>query len=128
MGREDVNMFAGQGVASWGSERTSRKTQGYPQEFVDLWEIYPRRSGGDSKQMAYRAYRARRKEGIGDQEIYDAVVRYAAFCRETGKDGTQYIMQMASFLGPQRRGWEDDWSLPPPVVGPYGIPALKTNN
>lgn len=37
--------------------------------------------------------------------------RYAAFCAATGKVGTEYVMQGATFLGPDRR-FEDEWALP----------------
>src|SRR5262249_50676091 len=51
---------------------------------------------------AERAYRARIEAGAKPDEILAGVRRYAAFCRATGKEGTEYVMQGATFFGPEK--------------------------
>ena len=77
--------------------------------FDVLWEARPRRSGGDSKQRAFRAYRARLAQGVSPDALLDGIQRYASWCIISGKAGTEYVMQTATFLGPDRR-WEELWN------------------
>jgi hypothetical protein len=37
--------------------------------------------------------------------------RYAEFCKSTGKVGTEYVMQAATFFGPDQR-YLEPWTLP----------------
>ena len=41
--------------------------------------------------------------------------RYASFCDATGKTGTEYVSQAATFLGPDKRFLED-WALPASIL------------
>lgn len=89
----------------------------YPEDFETLWKIYPKRVGGNSKRKAYRAYQARVREGyelmcyVFDDNIRAGLRRYKAFCEATGKIGTEYVMQAATFFGPDEHFLED-WDLP----------------
>ena len=68
-------------------------------EFQPIWEAYPKRSGGNPKAKAFKAYRARRK-AHAMEAIRDGVVRYAKWCEATQKVGTEYVKQAATFFGP----------------------------
>lgn len=67
--------------------------------FEILWKTYPRRAGNNPKRRAAKAYRARIAEKHTPQEMLDGVGRYARFARATGKEGTEFVMMAATFLG-----------------------------
>lgn len=72
---------------------------GYPEAFDTLWAAYPKRAGGNSKSDAHRAWAARLKSGATADEMLAGVQRYARYCEATGKIGTEYVKQAATFLG-----------------------------
>lgn len=82
-----------------------------PDGFERLWEAYPRRMGGNPKPLARKAYLARLRDGVDPNALYDAVMHYATFCREQAREGTEYVMQAATFLGPNGR-WEEYMQAP----------------
>lgn len=85
----------------------------YPPAFERLWEIRPRRAGNDPKPRAYRAWKARIDEGkVTEEQARAKVQEYARFCEATGKIGTETVMQLASFFGPQTEGYLQEW-VPP---------------
>lgn len=90
---------------------TLKKEKTYPQEFEQAWESYPKRSGSNPKKRAYSAWNARLKEGVELQTILDGITRYSKFIKETGKSSTEFVMQMATFLGPDEH-FKNDWALP----------------
>ena len=79
--------------------------------FVDIWVRYPKRAGSNSKAAALKAYRARLAGGVNHDDMLAGVERYAAFVRATGKEGTEYVKQAATFLGPNEH-WAEPWDLP----------------
>lgn len=80
--------------------------------FEAAWTQYPKRSGGNPKALAEKAWRARVKEGVSEQELTDATVRYAAKCRAEGREDTVYVMQGGTFYGPNER-WKDFLNINP---------------
>jgi hypothetical protein len=50
-------------------------------------------------------------EGHTPDEFIEGAMRYRAFCEATGKLGTEYVKQAASFLGPDK-SFALPWSLP----------------
>lgn len=80
-------------------------------DFEEAWKLYPKRAGGDPKGRALKAWRARRKEGHSVEDIKAGVMRYAAFARASGKEHTEYVMQAATFFGPDRQFLEP-WNPP----------------
>ena len=82
-----------------------------PDGFEVFWKAYPKRAGGNPKQKALRAYRARIGEGHAPAEMLDGVGRYARFLSLTGKAGTEFVQQAATFLGPDKLFLEP-WSAP----------------
>ena len=83
----------------------------YPQEFEDLWAIYPKRLGGNPKVNAYKAWKTRVAQGYAHTDILQGLERYKAFCDKTGKTGSEFVLQAATFFGPAE-WWLEDWSLP----------------
>lgn len=90
----------------------------YPPAFAAVWERYPRRAGGNSKREAYRAWSARLAQGVTVEELAAGVERYRAFIEATGKESTEYVMQTATFFGPNER-WREVW-LPPTTAARNG--------
>jgi hypothetical protein len=77
--------------------------------------VYPKRAGAQPWGRAEKAIAARLREGVSEIEILDGASRYAAFAKETGIDGTAYVMQVATFCGPEKHFLEP-WA-PPPTSG-----------
>lgn len=93
--------------------RSSR--QDYSPEFELAWQAYPKRAGGNSRAAAFKAWKARLKDGVKPESMLAGVQRYAAYVRATGSAGTQFVKQTATFFGPDLH-FEEAW-LAPSVPG-----------
>jgi hypothetical protein len=82
-----------------------------PKGFSDCWEAYPKRSGGNSRKEAEKAYRARLKTGVDPADMLAGVQRYAAYIRGTEREGTAYVKQAATFFGTGEH-WKEAYDLP----------------
>jgi hypothetical protein len=80
-------------------------------ELERVKQVYPRRVGGNPWGKAQKAISARLAEGATWPEMTAGVERYAAFCAATGKVGTEYVKQAATFFGPDRH-YLDPWTPP----------------
>lgn len=87
----------------------------YTDEFSQIWAMYPKRAGNNTKSEAYQAFNARLRNGATVIGMRLGVERYKAFCDATGATGSQYVLMASTFFGPQRP-WEQDWSIPAPEV------------
>ena len=76
--------------------------QSYPEEFELTWKAYPRRDGDNPKVRAFTAYKARLREGHSHHEIHAGVLRYAAWVKSKGREGTETVKQAATFFGPDK--------------------------
>nr|VUD28817.1 Uncharacterised protein [Raoultella sp. NCTC 9187] len=85
--------------------------QDYSPEFETAWDAYPKRAGGNSKAGAFKAWKARLKDGVKPDDMLAGVKRYAAYARATGSVGTQFVKQAATFFGPDRH-FEESWQSP----------------
>ena len=85
--------------------------QDYSPEFETAWQAYPKRAGGNSKAAAYKAWKARLKDGVKPEDMLAGVKRYAAYVKVTGNAGTQFVKQAATFFGPDRH-FEEAWQNP----------------
>lgn len=86
-----------------------KPAHGYPAEFEATWQAYPRRAGGNPKVAAFKSWQARRKAGVPADDLHAGVVRYAAYIAATGKAGSEYVKQAATFFGPDehfREPWQ----------------------
>jgi hypothetical protein len=68
-------------------------------EFEDLWLRYPKRYGTNSKEAAYRAYKARREEKESQEVLAKGVENYLAYCEAESFIGTKWVMQGSKFFG-----------------------------
>lgn len=93
------------------SAPTRSAKQDYSTEFETAWQAYPKRAGGNSKSAAFKAWKARLKDGVKPEDMLEGVKRYAAYCRATGNTGTQFVKQAATFFGPDRH-FEESWQTP----------------
>lgn len=87
----------------------------YPPDFLACWAAYPRRGGGNSKRGAFRAWSARIRAGATPALLLAGVERYAAHVRATGREGSSFVMQAATFFGPDEH-WLETWALPVAVT------------
>jgi biotin operon repressor len=69
---------------------------------AELKAAYPKRAGNPNWHGAWKAARARLKEGHTVAEFLAGARRYAAYIRATGKEGTEYVQQASTFLGPSK--------------------------
>ena len=86
----------------------------YPIDFEWVWSNWQKqrpRAGADPKKRAFKAFSARQKEGHTAKEMIEGLCRYGRYCEQTGKFGTEYVMQLATFFGPDCH-FENPW-LPP---------------
>lgn len=97
------------GAQAEASTPAKRSSQKYTSEFEVLWQAYPKRPN-DNKSAAGKAWSARIKSGVSAEAMLAGVQRYAAFVIATGKSGTEYIKQAATFLGPDHH-FEQDWAV-----------------
>jgi hypothetical protein len=72
---------------------------------------YPQRSGNQPWTRARRAISARLDEGDTWEAILAGTQRYAEWCAATGKNGTETVMQAATFCGPDKP-FSQLWKLP----------------
>lgn len=92
-------------------DRAAAQPRDEPSEFVDIRKTFPKRAGSHRWHDALSAYRARVSEGCLPSAIAAGVLRYAAFIRASGKEGTEYVQQAATFLG-KNRSFELPWHPP----------------
>ncbi|HGP2816258.1 TPA: replication protein [Salmonella enterica] len=85
--------------------------QDYSPEFETAWQAYPKRAGGNSRSAAFKAWKARLKDGVKPEDMLAGVKRYAAYVKATGSVGTQFVKQAATFFGPDRH-FEEPWQTP----------------
>ena len=81
-------------------------------DFESFKAAYPKRTGAQPWAKAVKAANARIKGGAHFCAMIDGARRYAAFCEATDKSGTEFVMQAATFLGPEQHFMEP-WDLPP---------------
>lgn len=93
------------------------KAYEYPHEFELGWQKYPKRPGSNPKRQAFKAWKARTKEGYDPAHMLAGVVRYAKFCKQSGKTNTEFVMQAQRFFGPSCE-FENEWSPPEPPDRP----------
>lgn len=74
----------------------------YAAEFEQFWALYPRKV---EKRSAYKAWRARIREGISPGVLIIAAKHYAEYCA-LNRLGERYIKHPANFLG-SSRAFED---------------------
>lgn len=74
----------------------------YPPQFEEFWSVYPRRDG---KTDAFRSWNARINEGAPHEMLTKCAKNYGDYMRQEQTE-SKFIMQPATFLGPNRR-WQE---------------------
>jgi hypothetical protein len=82
--------------------------------FEIVWKTLPKRAGNNPKRKAESAYKARLAEKHTPVEMIDGAARYARYVRAAGKEGTEYVLQARTFLGPDKQ-FLQAWELPSAV-------------
>lgn len=72
-------------------------------EFERAWAMYPARHGGNPKKAALAAWKARRAAGVDAAVMIAGLERYRVHITNSGKLGTQFVLQGATFFGPGER-------------------------
>jgi len=80
-------------------------------QFDEFKAAYPNRNGDKKWKRAREAINARLVEDHTWQEIMDGARRYAAYCTVTGDVGTRFVMQAATFCGPDK-SFLETWEQP----------------
>lgn len=70
----------------------------YTAEFEEAWNALPRRPN-DSKADAFKAWKARIREGKTADAMTAGAARYAAYCRAEGTEA-KFVKQGGTFFGP----------------------------
>jgi len=112
-------------------KRKPRKAVEYSNDFIMLWDIYPKRSGSNPKRKAFQAWRARALESTvpgwldAVNDMDSGALRYAAYCDATSKTGTEFVLQTATFLGPDKH-YLEDWHVDKALKLPRKNEALES--
>ncbi|HCL5935054.1 TPA: helix-turn-helix domain-containing protein [Citrobacter freundii] len=96
------------GVCGKDSSENRSSKENYSNEFEQAWQAYPKRSGGNNKLSAFKAWNARIKQGVKPETMLEGVKRYAAFMASEGKIGTSFVKQAATFFGPDKH-FDEPW-------------------
>lgn len=86
--RSDTNLGCEQPDADW---------------LDDFKAAYPKRAGSHRWSDVKKAINARLREGHTADEIVSGARRYAAWCKAGGKTGTEFVLQAATFVGPNKQ-------------------------
>ena len=78
----------------------------YPDDFEELWKLYPRRIGKDK---ALKAFLRAKKDGVDKDTIKKGIEAYKAYIEAQGID-PQYIKQGSTWFN--QRSWEDEYTIP----------------
>jgi len=89
-------------------------------EFERAWAMFPARHGGNPKKPALAAWKARRAAGVEAGVMIAGLERYRVHIANSGKLGTQFVLQGATFFGPGERYLE-----PWPANGPNAARHLS---
>jgi hypothetical protein len=69
--------------------------------------IYPERDAPLPSAAVIRNYIRLRESGVSEQDLIDAVVNYAYWCKKNDRIGTRYVYSPMTFLAEQWKGWVD---------------------
>ncbi|EOW6163742.1 helix-turn-helix domain-containing protein [Klebsiella pneumoniae] len=112
------------GVSAIASAPVRSAKQDYSPEFETAWQAYPKRAGGNSKSGAFKAWKARLKDGVKPEDMLAGVKRYAVYARATGSIGTQFVKQASTFFGPDRH-FEESWQAPSALGGGHNSTVAR---
>lgn len=106
---EPVNEPKSIGASAKAAEPSRNAKQEYSPEFEEAWRAYPKRSGGNPKPSAWKAWSARVREGVKPADMLAGVKRYASYVIATGKANSEYVKQASTFFGPDHH-FAESWT------------------
>lgn len=107
-----------------GMNLAARRDNTCDEQFALAWAEYPKRAGGNSRRDALKAWNARLAAGDTAGAMLAGVRRYATFCVATGKIGTEFVKQAATFFGPSRH-FAELWTVPAPQSQTFHMTAAE---
>jgi DNA-binding MarR family transcriptional regulator len=78
---------------------TEKASSPYSAEFEEFWQEYPKRERAASKPDAWKAWKARLKQGVSAQNLITGAINYRKDQVAKGKVGTEFVKLPATFLG-----------------------------
>jgi len=102
----------------------------YPEDFDWVWNNWQSqkpRARADPKKRAFKAFSARQKEGYTLKEMVEGLCRYGRYCNATGKFRTEFVMQLATFFGPDCH-FENEWAVTSEQVEATMVKKFKSIN
>ena len=91
--------------------------------FDRAWEIYPPRSGSNSRRDALHSWNARLREQEDLEALVAGTSRYRVWCDALAKTGTELVMQGKRFYGPSKH-YLESWDLPTVAPDPVAAAAI----
>lgn len=127
---EPVNEPKSIGTSAKAAEPSRIANKDYSEEFEEAWRNYPPREGGNNKQAAWKAWKARLKQGYQAADMVAGVERYAAHLSATGSVGTRFVKQASTFFGPDCH-FAEEWHIaekqPEPQSRPYAYQDTESS-
>ncbi|WP_448309672.1 DNA-binding protein [Pantoea sp. PGP6] len=108
---ETTSEITSDGTSAKAAEPSRNAKQDYSPEFEEAWQAYPKRSGGNPKPSAWKAWSARIREGVKTADMLAGVQRYASYVTATGKANSEYVKQASTFFGPDHH-FAESWTAP----------------
>ena len=88
---------------NFAAKKKSNGRYEYPDEYEKIYDLYPKNNG--TKKAGHSKWKARRKDGVTQDDLVEAVKNYTKMCDLTDKEMT-YIKHIETFLGPKNH-WEE---------------------
>ena len=82
-----------------------------PAEFEAFKKAFPKRAGAQPWNRALKAIRARLKEGSQWSDFLEGAQRYADYRDSIDRTGTEFVLQAATFCGPEKH-YLEPWEPP----------------
>lgn len=119
VGQESDGSRIPDGISSSREVARKRERLGEPfsTDFEATWQVYPRK---EARKAAFKAYQARRREGIPAETLHDATVRFKVAMVYEHREA-KLIKLGSTFYGPDEH-WKD-YLEPPPEEAP--APAIE---
>jgi hypothetical protein len=95
-----------------GKDRKGKNILGceQPDMLAKLKAVFPKRAGSHRWPAAEKAINARLREGHTETEILEGAERYARWCEASGKVGTEFVQQAATFVG-RNKAFLESWEI-----------------
>lgn len=78
--------------------------------FDAFWKMYPQRQN-NPRSRAFRAYAAAVADGHSIEQLLASADRYARYCRAKGIEGSEHVLQAATFLGSTDKRFLEPWEV-----------------